>query len=220
MMLITKTRSMKNDRLKIICSALAFLLIGILFISLNVVAPNTMSVKKSVTVSQQVSIPHQQLIASEGFTLKETSYVNLPAANLTTGEIFTVTWATDIFIDGYILSQQQFNELQKLPNVSYLTNYEATGYAKQDLTLSYNVTESGSYLAVLVNNSPVSDGFTVDVAYLSESSISYTYQTQNVVQSQIVQENDNLYLYIGIVFLIIEAITILLYKKASKKRLT
>jgi hypothetical protein len=184
---------------------------------LNFIFPITVPIKKSVEVSEQVGIQHKQQLASMlGFVLNSSSDVYLPPVNLSTGETFQVNWYADIIINAYILTQQQFSDFQKLPDVSDITTYEATGFANRNGVLSYNVSESGSYVAVLVNSSSRSDGYTVSVAEFNESSISHTYQTQNTIQMKTFQQNDNLYLYLGFVFMGSGAIILLLYIRHRK----
>jgi hypothetical protein len=102
----------------------------------------------------------------------------------------------------FIFSEEQFAHFQSvLPNMQEHTGrgavawanangvtYEAAGYESKNTPISYNVTETGNYVAV-ITNAGAAYAFIQD---FNVNLISYN-QTQD----------DGLYLYIGIVLMII-----------------
>jgi len=200
------------NRLQVI--AVIWLLIGLIFASMNFISPHTVLRR----ASYQISTPHIQSVASINdsyingnhyypqFNPPNKDYLSLPPVYVNVGETITATWITDsVIVSGYIFSQSQFTNfqtaLQSMENNTNLflnwaskngTNYEASGSGKQDAWVSYNVTESGYYVAIIF----VEQVFT-RVQTFEEYLVTYTFQRQWTALTV----NDNLYLFIGIAFI-------------------
>lgn len=225
-----KAKSIPSSNLKII--AITLLLIGIIFVSVNFISPHTVLVQKSVEVPHQVSIPNESSLSSRpAFNLNDSGYQYFPAVKITTGQTLELNWYSDIFLGVYIFSQEQFSNFQSIfpktlaekgitsdpaawANKNGIT-YEAAAWANKNGEVSYNVTESGDYVAVITNAMYNGIAF-AQIYYFNESLISYTYQTHYTTQIQNVTQNDNLYLYMGSVFIILAILIIFLSRRTPR----
>jgi hypothetical protein len=88
--------------------------------------------------------------------------------------------------------------------------YEASGWANKNGNVSFSVTESRGYVAV-ITNAMYDGGAGANIYEFNETLISY--QTQFTMQSQNVMQNDNLYLYIGVIFLVLGVLILSLSRK-------
>lgn len=208
----------KNSLKKInIVIGIILLIVGLLFVSVNSITPHTVLIK----VSHQVSIPNFQTLASmnnfvlNGYPPHNTTadiYQYFPAVHIPNGQTLKVTWYSDIFLGVFIFSQEQFANFQSIlpnmqstgttPNAQAWANkngitYEAVGWAAKSGKVSYNVTEAGNYVAVITN--AMYGAAYASISDFNETLISYNYQTNYTNQKQ----NDNLYLYIGVIFMIL-----------------
>ena len=153
--------------------------------------------------------------------------------NLTSGQTLAVSWYSDIFLGVYIFSQQQFAYFQNIfpqaslngeinPDAASWANktgidYEAAGWANKNGGVSYNVTQSGSYVAVITNamyyGAQVNgSGAFADISYFKENIVYYNSGIYYARQS------DNLCLYVGASLIIAGTISTFyfLQKKRSK----
>jgi hypothetical protein len=185
------------------------LIVGLLLFSVNFISPHTFLIE----VSNQDT---RSLGAIEDFHLNsyypkmiqpstDDIYRYLPAVNVTAGQTLRVFWYSDVFLTVYIFSEEQFTHFQSiLPNINFsgISNFdawadengitfEASGWAKRNEIVSYNVTETGDYVAVITNGGLVNAG----VSYFSLDLI-FTNQTTE-------KQSDSLYLYSGIGLIII-----------------
>lgn len=213
-----KALNIRCNKFKIVSTAV--LLIGIIFVFANFTFPHTVLVQKPI----QVSIPHSRSIASLNYSILNgnmfypplqptaVTYYYLSTANVTEGQTLHVTWYADISLGVYIFTEEQFANFQStLPHTQGTGNtpdatewankngiaYEAAGWARKNGEVSYNVSESGDYVAVITN--AMYGGAFAQVHYFDEYLVTYTFETQYVTQTA----NDNLYFYLGIVFLIL-----------------
>jgi hypothetical protein len=116
---------------------------------------------------------------------------------ITAGQTFKVTWSSDTSLEAYIFTQEQFNNYSV--NFLYQIKYQAKGSGTNG-SLTFNVQNSDNYTAVLRNN-PLMDGSSAQVYEFKMSSIVYS------------TENDNLYLYIGFVPILIGILLFLISRK-------
>jgi hypothetical protein len=162
----------------------------------------------------------------KGADLNGSSYRYFPSVKVNASQTLDVVWYSDIFLAGYIFSQEQFNHFQSVfPEIKQDGNkmtleqengitYEATGWASKYGEVSYNVTQSGDYVAVLTN--VMSGGHFAGVGYFNESAITYSHQTEYVTEVQNLPQNDNLYLYLGSGFIIAGVAVILVFQRTQK----
>lgn len=116
------------------------------------------------------------------------------------------------YISAFVLTEDQFNVF--LANYSSLSQRETTfpHYFPNEASktqnrngaLYYNVTESRDYIALIRTQA---DG--ANVSPLEESTLTYTYQTKYTIEMQMVPQNDDLYLYVGFVFLVTAVLTLI-----------
>jgi hypothetical protein len=184
------------------------LIVGLLFVSVNFISPHTVLIE----------VPNQEtrsLGAVEDFRLDsyyplmtqpspDDIYRYLPAVNVTTGQTLRVYWYSDVFLGVFISSEEEFTRFQSIlsniefPSVSGAVTwadengitYEAYDWGKKNTVVSYNVTETGNYVAVITNSGGVN-------AYVSYFSLDLIFTTQTTEK-----QSDSLYLYIGIVSII------------------
>ena len=219
--------------------AITFLLISAVLISANFVSPHYVLVKKSVISSVQVIVVSNStnLKHEENLLLDYNSYQYLPAINVSFGEI-NLIYHSDLLIGVYIFSQAQFDHFQAIfpslqhsNEVTYSASewanrsgftYEAASWEEPSLqngeSVSYNVTKTDNYYVVITDGNCVSYTYPFHniVYYFNEFFDSYSYQTKEVLQTQVIQENDSLYLYVGAVFLVIGLVSISLFRRHRK----
>jgi hypothetical protein len=218
------------------------LTISLFFISVNFIVPHSVSVQKLVVSSQQVVVVSNETFLNhqQNLLLDNDSYQYLPAVNVGFGRL-TVQWSSPTFgYSVYILTSQQFDHFRDLFPTINNTNvvvssasewanesgftYEAAGLGGGTLgkpqTIYCNVTQSGNYYVVITDGmygGAIPHYSTDKVYFLNEWFNPYQYQTENITKTVVVQEKDNLYLYIGMVFLT-PAIAILLLSVAVRLR--
>jgi hypothetical protein len=203
------------------------LIIGSLFVFVNFFSPHTVLIE--VPNQDTRSLGSMDDFHFNGYppeTLQQSTdniYRYLPAVNITNGQTLRVTWYSDIFLGVFIFSEEQFAYFQSiLPNMKFPDTsgavawadengitYEAVGWGRKSEIVSYNVTETGNYVAVITNAM-----YGAAYAYISDFNldlISYNQTTQ--------KQNDSLYLYIG-VFLVILGITLLTLTLVKQKTLS
>jgi hypothetical protein len=219
--------------------AITFLLISAVLISANFVSPHNVFVQKSVTSSVQVVVVSNStnLKHEENLLIDYNSYQYLPAINVSFGQIY-LFYHSDILNGVYIFSQAQFDRFQAIfpslqhsNEVTYSASewanrsgftYEAASWEEPSLqngeSVRYNVTKTDNYYVVITNGN--CGGLTHQsrniVYYFNEFFDSYSYQTKEVIQTQVIQENDSLYLYVGAVFLVIGLVSISLFRRHQK----
>jgi hypothetical protein len=200
------------------------LIIGSLFVSVNFCFPHTVSIEVPNQDTHSLgSIDEFNFNGYPPETLQQSPdniYRYLPAVNITKGQTLEVTWYSNLFLGVFIFTEEQFAYFQSvLPNsksgdyvhsVEWATanevTYEAVGWGKKDKIVSYNVTETSNYVAVITNSMYGAAG--AHISYFDLDLISYSLTVQ--------KQKDNLYLYIG-AFLIIFGITLLTVKFVKQK---
>jgi hypothetical protein len=212
-----------SSKLKVI--TVIFLIIGFVFLLANFEYPHTVLVEKKVQVPYQVGIPDEttHVGSMPSFHFLDRDYKYFPPVNLTAGQTLEVTWYSDIGLLVCIFSQEQFHNFQTVfPQFNYSNRFlpippylETSGSGWKQSKLTYDVTESGYYVAAITNINYNYPAY-AQISHFDEFVISYTYQTEFVTQTQDVPQNDNLYLYIGS-FLLIAGITtaFVLYRKVA-----
>ena len=194
---------------------LILLLTGAFFISLNFASPHTAPIRSSYqTDTPNINYPNPVASVNNTylngnyyyppFQPPNTDFLNLPPISLHAGQGIEAKWDTDIYVTGFIFSEQQFNNFKsvviQLNNNSFDfsawaskngTNFEASNVARKNGAVAFRATESGNYYAAIF----LHGGF-VQVFDFKEYLVTYTAQ----------MEKDNLYLYIGVAFLIAAAI--------------
>lgn len=172
-------------------------LIGVIFIPVNFFFPHTVLAPTSVQVPQQASVPSEHILGSmTSFTLQNNYYDYFYNVTIAAGLTFKMNWSSDTSLTAYILTSNQFNNYQS-NQLGYGINYQATGSGRTG-ALTYDVQYSDRYVAMIINNA----GASAEVYQFTESSISYTNQTQYTTQTQMLPHDDNLYLYLGVAFMI------------------
>lgn len=222
---------------------ITFLLISAVLISANFVSPHSSFVQKSVTSSVQVIVVSNStnLKHEENLLLDYNSYQYLPAIKVSFGQI-NLIYHSDILLGVYIFSQAQFDHFQAIfPSIQHSNavtysasewanksgfTYEAASWEEPSLqdgeSVSYNVTNTDNYYVVITNGNcgGLTNQFRFIAYYFNEFFDSFSYQTKDVTQTQIVSENDNLYLYVGSLFLVIGLVTViaspLLFRRQRK----
>lgn len=205
---------MRKSRVnKLLVLAIVLLLVGLSFVSINFISPHTVLKR----VSHQISSGKFMSVASINnsyingnyfyppFNPPNKDYLNLTSVYVNAGQIITVNWVTDTFVNCFVLSQSQFVNFQAiLPSIENNTNlfsewaskngtnYEASATGKQDVWLSYTVAESGYYVVIIF----VSQAYT-SVQTFEEYLTTQTFQTQYVS----VRIADDLYLFVGVAFI-------------------
>ena len=190
------------------------MLIGIIFVSANFISPHTVKVEKSVQVLHILPMSSEHTLAStRNAALYDNNYLNFPAANISEKETLKVTWlSSSDNLEAYILTGDQFDEFQGqiITYQNYTGGYEAKAVGGENgASLEFNVSKSGDYLAVLYSAKPSI------VAYFNESTLFYNYPTY-ITETRLVPQNDNLYLFVGIGFLIIGAVCLLVFRRHRK----
>jgi hypothetical protein len=127
-------------------------------------------------------------------------YRYLPAVNVTTGQTLRVHWYSIGFLEVFIFSEEEFARFQSMiSNIEFPKagsavtwadengiTYEAYDWGKKGAVVSYNVTETGNYVAVITIGGGVRD------------SISYFYLDLIFTKQTTEKQSDSLYLYSGI----------------------
>ena len=208
---------MANSNLKFI--GIILIAIGFFFIPVNFVSPHTVLVETSVQVPNQVSVPNERSLGSMSSSTLDSNYYKYynPVA-ITAGQTFKMTWSSDTSLTVYIFTQNQFSNYQS-QQFGFNINYQATGSGKTG-TLTYGVQDSDNYVALIKNGGSLFGGSSAQVYQFTISSISYTNQTQYTTQTQIVPQNDNLYLYLGFIFMILGILMFLIFQKAIPNKNT
>jgi type II secretory pathway component PulC len=194
---MAQIRKSKFSNLKVI--AIILLLIGSVFTSINLLSTHTILVKKLIQVPEEVSIPHRTVLGSKSGEVRVWSNLYFPAVYIEANQTFQITWASIYFANAFIFTKQQFADYQSNESV----DSEATVSAKQDGSVAYYVRDSGYYVAVL------NVGANQAVYEFNESVISYTNQINYVIQMRNTPQKDNLYLYLGITFLVAGTVSLL-----------
>ena len=208
---------MANSNLKFI--GIILIVIGFFFIYANFVSPHTVLVETSVQVPNQVNVPNERSLGSaSSFTLESNYYHYFYGVPITAGQTFKMNWSSDTSLTAYIFTQNQFSNYQS-QQLGFNINYQATGLGKTG-TLTYDVQDSDNYVAVIKNGGSLFGGSSAQVYQFTISSISYTSQTQYTTQKQMVQQNDNLNLYIGFIFMILGILMFLFFQKAIPSKNT
>jgi hypothetical protein len=199
------------------------LIIGSLFVSVNFFSPHAVLIEAPNQDTRSLgAIEDFRLIGYYPKMIQPSPddiYRYLPAVNVTTGQTLRVFWYSDIFLDVFIFSEEQFAYFQSiLQNLqfsgvngteswknAYGITYEAYDWGKKNTIVSYNVTETGNYVAVITNGG-LSNSY---VSYFSLDLI-FTNQTTE-------KQSDSLYLYIGVFFVIlgIALLTLTLVKQKT-----
>jgi hypothetical protein len=233
-----QTHSKSQVRIK---AVIVLLTISLLFISANFTFPHSVSEGKSVVSPQQVIVVSNETFLNHQQNLLFTndSYYVLPPVSVGFGRITAEMESAGIGYAVYIFSQEQFDHFKVIfPSIGHTNvvissasewanksgfSYEAAGWGAgtmgHPLTVSYNVTQTGNYYVVLTDGiyGGVIPHQSYDYVYfLNEYFDSYSYQTANITKTVVVQEKDNLYLYIGTVFLVIAIAILLFYRRLRK----
>lgn len=182
------------------------LLTAVIFIGMNFSSPHTITVEKTSQVPYQVTVPNEQQIASTNdYTLASNSYYYYHDIQIDSGQTFEVNWTSDNSITAYIMSENQFDNWNASNSGFSLfnsMNYLSTGSGSTG-SLTYDVQGTGLYVAMLDNSGGLlGTGSSAYIYQFTLSKISYSQQTRYNTVNQTVTQNDNLYLEIGIVFLI------------------
>jgi hypothetical protein len=218
------TSMQTSSKLKVI--TVIFLITGFIFISVNFISPHTILVEKTVQVPHQISIPIESHIDSMHFSFLDRNYRYFPAVSANAGQTLKLTWYSDIEILVFIFSQPQFSNFQSIfPQLNgsihlFPTPFplQTSGFGRRASSLSYNVTDTGYYVAVITNANYDYPAY-VQVSHFDEFVISYTYQTELVTETQNVPQNDNLYLYIGSFLVIAGVLIALVFYRINKKKI-
>ncbi len=188
-----------NRNLKFI--SILLLLIGFCFVVVNFSSPRTVLVQTSVQVPNQVRVPNERSLGSSpSFALNSSGYEYYHPVAVMAGQTFKMTWSSNTSLTAYILTENQFSSYQS-NQVSYAINYQAAGSGRTG-TLTYDVQVADNYSALIGNVGSFLGGASAQVYQFTESSISYINQTQYTKETQIVPQNDNLYLYLAFVVMI------------------
>lgn len=183
----------------------AFLMVGLILISANYIAPHTLTVQKIVQVTHQIPIPYKTdtLIYEDLIYLDINSYQSFPI-NLNSSQRLSVAWSCETSSKAYLFTKSQFNDyitnlqqIQQFKSPFDQFTYEATSYIPRQYSqsfLQYNVTTSDSYV-LLIRNSKQGYSF---IDNFNASVTTYNYQTQYTNEPTDTLENDNLYLFLGI----------------------
>lgn len=171
-------------------------LIGFGFIFVNFLYPHTSSVEKSVQVPYQVTVPNERLIASDSSrVLTSNQYWYYGNISINAGETFKMTWSADTSITGYIFTNNQYNNFAS-NHLSFNVNCEATGSGKTG-TITCDVKDRDNFVALLKNGGSLLGGSSVQLYTFTISKITYSSQTEYTTETQTVEQDDNLYLYLG-----------------------
>lgn len=189
-----------NSNLKFI--GVILFLIGLGFIFVNFSSPHIVLVQTSVQVPHQVTVPNESQAGSKSdFILENNQYWYFYNVTVSAGQTFKMTWSSDTSLTAYIFTQNQYNNWQS-NSLGFSINYQATGSGKSG-SLTYDVKDTDEYFAVLKNGGGLIGGATAQVYQFTISRISYTAKTEYTPETQTVQQNDNLYLYLGFIFIIL-----------------
>ena len=187
------------------------LIVGLLLVSVNFISPHTVLIEVPNQDTRSLGVVKDFWLYGYYPKMIQPSpdeiYRYLPAVNVTTGQTLRVYWYSTVFLDVFIFSEEEFARFQPiLSNIEFPTadgavtwadengiTYEAYDWGKKDTVVSYNVTETGNYVALITN----SGGARASVSYFCLDLIFTTQTTE--------KQNDSLYLYSGI-FLIIMGI--------------
>jgi hypothetical protein len=197
------------------------LVIGSAVISANFFAPHTTPVDECVQVPHEIStITNEVALGSKtNVALEDNGYVYFPAVHISEGQTLKIKWYTGWDSVGiFIFTPNQFSDFLSNPpdrNSDYKGNYmarESGGRGNSGATFLFNASKSGDYVVLLYTIGRA------NVGYFNESILSYNYHTEYVNETQSVPQNDNLYLYAGVVFAV-SGISALLTSRLPKSRL-
>jgi hypothetical protein len=201
------------------------LIVGLGLIIANFTCPHTEVVQKTSQVAHQ----NDTQIATFGHTIlsgnlyyppmQNTSvYQEFPIVNLTKGEGIEVRWASDIWLIGFIFTPEQFSNFKStIPTIQEKgkddsdwakingINYQAIGDGTRHGIVSFNASQSGTYVAVITNVNYGSEGA---YCYVSSEEYVITYYYETIQVSEAIA--DYLYLYIGIALLLIMIVMVLI----------
>ncbi len=200
----------------LICS----FLVGVIFLTADYVSPHTVNNLTTVESKQLIDSTNNTYLNGNHFfppfEPPNIDYLNLPAVYLQSGQGIEARWDTDISVTGIIFSQSQFDNFKSaltlIDNESFTQGLpwlisEARNAANKDGKVAFNATESGNYFAVVFY--PSAGGGFVQVYDFNSYLMTYTQHTE--------AQNDNLYFYIGVAFIISGIIQIIIVlKKLSK----
>jgi hypothetical protein len=207
-----------DNRLKTINIVIGTILltVGLLFVSANFISPH-----KVLTEDSNQGTPNTRSLGSidnfhlNGYppeTLEQSPdniYRSILAVNVTNGQALEVSWYADIFVGVFIFSQEQFAYFQSVVSKMQPADsvdasawasanrvfYEAVGWARKNGEVSYTVSETGNYVAVITN--AMYGAAYATIWDFNLNLISYDQTTNHTNQ------NDSLYLHLGIFFMII-----------------
>jgi hypothetical protein len=197
-------------------------LCSVFLIAINYVPPHTNTVERTVSTPFQVSVPHEQQIASsKDETLQSNYYRYYHDIQLSAGDTFQVKWSSDNSINAYIMSENQFTDYNSsASNLFYTMKYLSTGSGSSG-TITYSIQGTGSYVAMLKNQGGVLGGGSSAFVYeFTLSKVTYSQETRYNTERQTVIESDNLYLQVGGVALIVGIVTIVAGLMTGKRNNT
>ena len=202
---------MRKSNLKLV--SVVLLLIGAALVTMNFFIPHTVSVQKPVQLAQQVGTKNfTQLASKEHFNFITSGYVFFPSVHIDAGAAISLSWESDVGATAYVFTPDQFSVFQsKFPDSDTFYGYrsEAAYSAIRHGSLVYNVSQSGDFVAVLSFRGSV--GEYVAVGQFNEYLLTYAYQTQYTTEIQMVPQGDDLYLYLGLVFVISGTATLVVF---------
>jgi len=189
------------------------LIIGLFFVSINYVFSHTVLIEVTVQDSPNyytlAEINGTHLAGYPPENAPSNLYQYLPPVNITNGQTLEVSWYANLILGVFIFSEEQFTNFKSVlpnmqstgntPNAEEWTRKNGVTYLPMEFgkkgTVSYNVTETGNYVAVITN--AMYGAAYASIWEFSETLISYNTQTN--YESQ----NDSLYLYFGVFFMIL-----------------